>query len=236
MRNIRHLAFTADLEVKAFQYSNHMYWVVSYALETITGHSLGEFMRKRLWRPLGMHSTFLSVKDAMDQPDGGEYAAQHMWDADTDTLRTIHPTWDDAGLSGAGALVTNVTDMIKWMRCLLQTPNAAGPISAKTFNTLLSAHANVKPTADPISGPRFAGPVCYGLGWYVAVYRGERVVYHPGGIIGTVASVVMLPDRGFGVVGMCNATCEGGLDAAVWRVVDEKLGVPEGERTDYIME
>lgn len=35
---------------------------------------------------------------------------------------------------------------------------------------------------------------------------------------------------------MCNITNEGALDAALWHLIDEQLGVPEADRRDDIAE
>lgn len=239
VRNMRHLELTADLRTK-WQYSNHMYWAVSYMIEKTTGQPLADFMREKLWRPLGMTTTFLGISDALahadskpSAPNDSELAlaAQHMWDDETASFQTL-PTWDDNGLSGAGAMVSNVEDSLAWIRAFIEQTD--GPVSVKAYEDLTSAHMLVRPRSD--SPPRFTGPVCYGLGWYVAVYRGERVLYHPGGLIGSVASLVILPDRALGVVGMCNVTSEAGLDAAVWHLIDEYLGVPDADRTDFVAE
>lgn len=231
VENLRHLDMTEELRAK-WQYSNHMYWAVSYMIEKKTGQPLGDFLRDRLWQPLGMDATFLGGREARAHQAANpaaalQFAAQHMWD-ETDGLFKTLPVWDDVGLSGAGAAVSSVADCAKWMRAFLEQ---TAPISKEGYEALTSAHAIFQPKSDH---SRFTGPVCYGLGWYIAVYRGERVLYHPGGLIGSVASLILLPDRKFGAVGMCNITNEGALDAALWHLIDEQLGVPETDRRDDI--
>ncbi|CAN8099828.1 unnamed protein product [Discula destructiva] len=228
VENLRHLDMTEELRAK-WQYSNHMYWAVSYMIEKKTGQRLGDFLRERLWQPLGMNATFLGGKEArahqaVESANTLHFAAQHMWD-DTDASFKTLPVWDDEGLSGAGAAVSSVADCAKWLSAFLER---AAPISEEVYGALTSAHSISK------SESRFIGPVCYGLGWYIAVYRGEKVLYHPGGLIGSVASLILLPARKFGVVGLCNITSEGALDAALWYLIDEHLGVPEADRRDDI--
>lgn len=229
VRNLRHLDLAEELRTK-WQYSNHMYQAVSLVIEEKTKQTLGEFMHDRLWQPFRMKTTFLGVQDALayqrSHPHVG-IAARHMWDEEAKTFKTL-PTWDDLGLSGAGAMISSVEDCAEWIRAFIEQK---APISAKGYETLTSAHMISKTRS-----PRFTGPVCYGLGWYVAIYHGERVIYHPGGLIGSVASLIILPDRKFGVAGMCNITNEEALDAAMWHIIDEHLGVPEDSRTDFIQE
>jgi CubicO group peptidase (beta-lactamase class C family) len=41
-----------------------MFVAISLAIEKLTGTWLGDFLRKRIWGPLGMESTFFSNADA----------------------------------------------------------------------------------------------------------------------------------------------------------------------------
>lgn len=230
VRNMRYLDITEDLRTK-WQYSNHMFMAVSLMIEEKTQQPLGDFLHDRLWQPLGMETTFLGIQQALayqksSHPQDG-LAARHMWDEEAQAFKTL-PAWDDLGLSGAGAMVSNVADCAKWIQAVIEQKL---PISARGYEALTSPRIISK-----AKSARFTGPVCYGLGWYVAVYHGERVLYHPGGLIGSVTSLIILPDRKLGVVGMCNITNEEALEAAMWYIIDEYLGVPKDSRTDFMQE
>lgn len=56
VRSLRYIPLTAQLRTK-YQYSNHMFIVASYLIERLTGVWLGDFLRQRIWEPLGMNST-----------------------------------------------------------------------------------------------------------------------------------------------------------------------------------
>lgn len=56
VRALRHLPLTAEPRTK-FQYCNQMYGVASHVIETMTGMWLGDFLKERIWEPLGMKST-----------------------------------------------------------------------------------------------------------------------------------------------------------------------------------
>lgn len=229
VRNLRHPDISKELRTK-WQYSKHMYMAVSLMIEKKTEQPLGRFLHDRLWQPLGLEKTYLGIQDAHEYQESHpeiELAGRHMWDEAANAFRTL-PDWDDLGLSGVGAMVSNVVDCVEWIRAFIEQK---APIPSKGYDALTDAHMIVQPTSS-----RFTGPVCYGLGWYVAVYRGEKVLYHPGGLIGSVASLIILPGRKFGIVGMCNITNEEAFDAAMCHIIDEHLGVPEDARTDFIKE
>ncbi|ROV87739.1 hypothetical protein VMCG_10582 [Cytospora schulzeri] len=119
VRNLRHLDITEELRAK-WQYSNHMYLAVSLMIEEKTRQPLSDFMHDRLWQPFGMETTFLGVENALaylrshPQVPGG-LAARHMWDEEAQSFKTL-PTWDDLGLSGAGAMVSNVEHCAEGIR------------------------------------------------------------------------------------------------------------------------
>jgi len=56
VRSLRNLPLTKGLRT-TFQYCNLMFVVASHVIETLTGVWLGDFLRERIWEPLGMNST-----------------------------------------------------------------------------------------------------------------------------------------------------------------------------------
>jgi CubicO group peptidase (beta-lactamase class C family) len=57
IRSMRHLPLTAEPRTK-YQYCNLMFMVAAHVTETVTGCKFGGLMRDRIWKPLGMKSTF----------------------------------------------------------------------------------------------------------------------------------------------------------------------------------
>ncbi len=209
-----------------------MYWAISHVIEQLSGKGLGEYMKEKIWNPLEMDATFFSIEDALayekekDTPDV-RLAKHQVWDVKAENFNVL-PFWDDRGLSGAGALVSSIEDFAKWIKALIKQEEKA-PLSAAGYHAISSPHM-----VSPPINPRFTGPICYGYGWWIAVYRGEKVLFHPGGVIGAVANMIYLPDRKFGVVGMCCSTADKVMDSALWHLIDEFLGTPEDKRVDLI--
>src|SRR5438876_11318479 len=63
VRSMRDLPITKELRT-TFQYCNIMFIAVSHVIEVLTGMWLGDFLRTRIWEPLGIKSTFFSLDDA----------------------------------------------------------------------------------------------------------------------------------------------------------------------------
>lgn len=160
-RNMRHLSINKTPRT-TWQYSNHMYWAVSHMIEVVSGKDLETFMTERLWKPLGMDATFLSLHQARRYVDGNKencLAKPYGWNAETQSFSVL-PYWDDEGISGSGALVSNVSDQAKWIRSFI---NQSGPLSKDAYAAVKTPHMK----RSSIS-PRFTAPDSYGLGWHIS--------------------------------------------------------------------
>ena len=70
----------------------------------------------------------------------------------------------------------------------------------------------------------------------VATYRGHPLYTHSGGMEAYGANVIFLPDLSFGVVTLGNTALTSNLAGQVLlrKLLDDKLGVPEKDRIDWI--
>ncbi|KAI0021790.1 beta-lactamase/transpeptidase-like protein [Xylariomycetidae sp. FL0641] len=237
-RALRHLPLVAEPRT-VFRYCNYMFLVLSQAVETLArtrgGGGVGAAMRDRVWAPLGMDATFLGLAEA--RASGLRMAEGYRWEYLREGREeggggfTQLPPFEQLDLAaGAGGVMSHVLDYARWMRCLLLS-GAAPPLSPQALEQLVLARTPMP--ADSRLG--FDAPTAYALGWVVGTYRGRRVWSHSGGMEGFGTELYLFPDLGYGVVTMANtgATANAlGLEM-LWRLVNEKMGVPEGERWDW---
>lgn len=223
VQNMRHLPLSRTPRTE-FQYCNIMYIALSHAIEVLTGEPLGDFLAQRIWRPLSMHSTFFTPSDA--QKSANPLATGYHWNRDG--FKPL-PWAAMPEISGAGAMISNVLDLAKWTRCMLS--QACPPISASAHDALVRPRMPFDNGLLPDAMPAFF----YGLGWRVTWYRGQRVVWHTGGVKGFGAVVLYVPGRAWGCV-MLGNTEESSNKAQkklAWWLVDELLRVPRAERFDW---
>ncbi|KAI1801508.1 beta-lactamase/transpeptidase-like protein [Daldinia bambusicola] len=245
-RSLRHLPVVSEPRV-SWRYCNLMYMVAAHVIQTLTGRWLGDEMRERIWEPLGMRGTYLSVEEALGA--GREVARGYYWDylgdgSDKDEngeqgegfISVPYANLDLA--SGAGGIVSNVLDYARWIQCLIR-----GDGSDETGNGCPvlppSAHRELKlarMALPPSSQTSFDAPLAYAIGWELGTYKGWRVFTHGGGMEAYGAEVYFLPDLGFGVVTLANTAVTSnllGMELA-WKLIDDKLGVPEEEWFDWV--
>lgn len=207
-----------------YQYSNLMFIVASHLIETLTGDWIGNVFREKIWEPLGMNSTYLSLKDA--RASGNRLAKGYSYDANTFKYDVV-PWKNKPEVSGAGGAISNIKDYAKWVEALLRkTP---GVLSPDGYSAIWTARTLTRPD-DP-----FLKPTAYALAWNTCVYHGVEIVWHDGGIDGFGTEIALIPSLEFAVVTQANTTYTSNYagTALVYHLIDNKLGVAPDKRFDW---
>lgn len=230
VRNLRHLPMTAEPRTK-WQYCNMMYITITRLIETYTGDRLANILRERIWEPLAMSSTFFSLSDAKaaTHTRNASLARGYMWLNRTQEYRSISHMDQDA-MSGAGAIISNVLDYAKWLRCLM---TMAAPLSQTAHYSLRFPRINLPPS--DVLHPGFRGVDGYALGWIISNYRGEVMIWHNGVLGGFATMMAYLPQRKWGFAIMANSG-EGGTTAhqtLSYKLLDDLLTTPQSERVSW---
>ncbi|KAJ6441533.1 penicillin-binding protein [Purpureocillium lavendulum] len=221
VRSFRHLPMTAEARVK-FQYCNLMFVTLSHVIESLTGKWLGDAIREAIWDPLGMNGTRFDLEDALHAPY--HLARGYSWDNEQKTYHAVDhmPVTE---VSGAGAIFCNVLDYARWVKSLI---HETGPLSE-------AVHKDIRTPRMISAMPAFGLDVqAYALAWQRFVYRGHVVYTHGGGMHAFGSGVYWLPDVKFGVVAFGNTalTSNAAEEALIFKLIDDKLGVPDEDRID----
>jgi CubicO group peptidase (beta-lactamase class C family) len=221
VRNFRNLPMSAEPRVK-FQYNNLMFGTIGFLVSKLTGSWLGDVFRDRLWIPMGMNSTYLSLPDVKRSKH--VMADEYWYNNDTDEYENI-PHVGFPSIEGDGMTISNVLDYSRYMRTMM---TESLPISR-------AGHASLK-TARSIAAtkrPPFSGPVYYGLGWFGSIFAGEEVWFHAGQVTGHLSNMIMIPSRQFAVVTMLNSLT-GALaqELIFFKVLYDYLDVDRDKRYD----
>jgi CubicO group peptidase (beta-lactamase class C family) len=201
-------------------YQNVMYLVAGAVIEAASGMAWDDFVRTRIFEPLGMTATEATLGAVEGQPN---VAAPHS-SADGTIRLTSNRSVDAVG--PAGSIWSSVDDMAKWTRFNLNGGELDGRrlVSEETQAEILSPQVVAPKSMYPtmrIVEPRF---FTYGLAWFLHDYRGEAVAMHTGSINGMNALIGLLPDRGVGVYVLVNT---GGAElrhALMYHVFDLFIG------------
>ncbi|MEM6681155.1 MAG: serine hydrolase domain-containing protein [Pseudomonadota bacterium] len=193
----------------AFNYNNVMYLAAGLAsvnaFDADTWHAL---VRDRIFTPLNMRHTFTSFDTAMASP---HIAKGYQWDQALNSFDVIMPKKAENVLP-AGGIFSDVSDMAQWVRFNLKAGewNGAKLIGETAFQELQTPQIKI------------GSGIEYAMGWMTRPWRGRKIVYHSGNILGFAAHVAMMPEAHIGFVLLTNVTASPLQDqsmAMVWEAV-----------------
>jgi hypothetical protein len=136
----------------------------------------------------------------------------------------------------AGAIITCVADLAKWMTVqlnggafgntrLFSAAQAREMWSAQTILPIEELSKDA-PAAFAATQPNFRA---YGLGWVLRDYRGKKLVGHTGGLSGYVSQTTLIPELKLGIVVLTNQEVGAAFSAIANTVIDRYLGVPDAD-------
>jgi CubicO group peptidase (beta-lactamase class C family) len=222
LRRVRYLKPSWSLRSR-FGYQNIMFLAAGQIIPSVTGKTWDDFIRERIFTPLGMKSTSVSIKAF----------------AGSSNVATPHSRLDDKvqavawrnidNIAPAGSINSNVEDMAQWLRLQLGSGvyqdkrliSAAAFKEMQTPQTIIrleGAQATLYPEAHFLS---------YGLGWFLSDYRGRKIVEHGGAIDGMRAEVAMIPEEKLGLVILTNLHGTILPQALMYKIVDFYLNAPQ---------
>lgn len=213
----------------AYAYDNVLYIVAGELFPAAASRSWDDFVKDRIFSPLGMTETGTTIAYFTSSSNA---AAPHATD---DGKLQVVPIDSVDNTAPAGGIVSNVTDLAKWLVCRLDSGRYAGGrlFSERQAREMWSGQT-ILPIGDPEAPlaalrPNFAE---YGLGWRLRDYQGRKIVSHTGGLAGMSSQITLVPAEKLGVVVLTNS--ESDLMAALtYRLLDELLGATR-PRTDWV--
>lgn len=201
-----------------FGYQNLMYLVAGKIVERKTGKTWSEFVQERLMKPLGMDN---SRPAAQNLPQDAERALPHI---DGQSI----PDHVFRACKPAASIYSSAHELTMWMRMLL----AGGKwqdqqiLSQASLVEMWRPHTNA---ANAGSGPATDDFKSYGLGWFLSLERGQKVVEHDGGMPGFLSKVSLVPSEGFGFVLLNNGN-DGIVNEALKRAIYAERAGGDGMR------
>ena len=167
-----------------WRYNNSGYALLGAIIETVSGQSWADFLRTRVFEPLGMTNTRVETQTAIIPGRVRGYEmGQGRAITNSEYLSLTHPY-------SAGALVSTVDDMLRWG----QSVQAQHFLKPETWRR---AH-----TAFALPAGRGSG---YGYGWFLSRVGGEPSVEHGGDINGFSTHGTFIPSQRLHVYVLSNA-------------------------------
>jgi len=185
-----------ELEFKPgekFQYRNSGYYVLGMIIERVSGMSYADYVRMKLFQPLGMRST--------SQCTHHEIIAKRAHGYTTDDGRLQNPRLLDMSWTFAvGSLCSTAPDLLLWNHAL-----RSGRVVSDSYKKMITP---VKLADGTLTD--------YGYGLGMSVHDGHPVIRHGGNTVGFTAYLTYYPEDDLTIVLLTNSD-----SVEAWKVDDD---------------
>jgi len=183
-----------------YRYSNSGYVLLGMIVARASGMTLPEFLRARIFEPLGMGASVAHVEGSDTVPHRA-----YGYSPRGGTFEQADQSVTSATL-GDGGIYTNIDDMTRWDQAL--------------YTTQLVDAAALQLATTP---PELPGGTAtqYGFGWFVDRYRGAKRWRHTGETSGFRNAVQRFPERRLTIVVLTNRSS--GEPAAIAERIADRL-------------
>ncbi|MBM4161485.1 MAG: serine hydrolase [Ignavibacteria bacterium] len=205
-----------------YGYQNIMFIAAGEIIPSVTDTSWDNFMKERLFTPLGMSRSSTSVK-----------ALQNLDDVATPHARlngvmqpVRWPNFDNVG--AAGSVNSCVLDMAQWIRMNLGNGVYEGKkiLSADVIKEIQTPQIVTRLDSLNLALRPSTHFSAYGLGWGLIDYHGRKIIHHTGSLDGMRTRVVLVPEEKLGFVIIFNSSNTSLHEALGYRILDHYLGAP----------
>jgi len=200
VQRLRYLKPVTSFRYK-YAYQNVMYLVAGEIIPAVTGQTWDDFVKERIFRPLGMCTTNTHLNDLDNFTNVSIPHAMLNGRQQPISYRN----YDNVG--PACSVNSTAVEMAQYVRLLLNGGVYKGQrlyseaVACELFNPQM-----IVPIRDYGPGLELMKPnfFAYGFGWFLKDYRGRKLVFHTGGLDGIRAMVMMIPAEKLGIIVLSN--------------------------------
>lgn len=209
--NEREASFPPGTKV---QYANTGFTLLSFIVEAASGEDFGQFLERRVFRPLSMHSAGYRAPQEDDRLKARGY---EIVDGRLIEAPHVFSGWGNSGIE------LSVTDMIRFAvalerRLLLQSASYDLMYAPARYanDSVVTFRSNDVPSQ-------------FGLSWFISSYRGAPLVSHGGAVAGFSSSLERYMRDGWTIIVLSNGkqgADRGSQAAAIARAIADLTVVP----------
>jgi len=175
-------------ERHSYSYSNAGYDLIPYVLQKITDMKFSEYVKKKIYEPLGMTRSIVGTKNVLGNPN---WAKGHDDDVEYDSAKYVSPHL------GAAGHYSSVNDMSKFIKMFLNNGVVDGQVFLK--KELLEELLTI-----PYVEKHELSTIGMGFGVVKNKYGGRLMLSFFGDGDGCVCGHCFIPELGIGLLLECN--------------------------------
>jgi CubicO group peptidase (beta-lactamase class C family) len=198
-----------------FSYSNEGFGLLGAVVERASGRTYERLVEEEILRPAGMHRTTFDTGIMFRSPEVTTLYSPN-WRRRKGPLVASQEWWEDTCMRAAGALRTNVDDLLSYLEIYLH----GGKVGRERVVSAESVRAMLRPRIEIEPG------LSYGYGIVLRPdYHGTLLAFHGGGLKGVSSRFAVLPQRGIGGTVLANAD-QVPSQLALQAGINQLLGLP----------
>jgi CubicO group peptidase (beta-lactamase class C family) len=199
IRRLRHIPPAYNFRA-GYGYSNLMFITAGRVIETVSGMSWDDFLRERIFAPLGMND---SVTNPAGLKQRTNIAVPH--EDVKGKLQTVVQR-DISHVGAEGSIHASVADIAQWLRLHMNQGQIDGRqlVDPAIIEEMHKPHTLMQLAAADKKFQPTLNFAAYGLGWFLNDLYGHFFVRHTGGLDGMLSSTAMIPERKIGVAVFTN--------------------------------
>jgi CubicO group peptidase (beta-lactamase class C family) len=216
-----------------FQYQSIMFMAAGRALESASGETWNDFVRKRLFEPLGMTGATFTTGEAEKSRDR---ATGHRKKKNGEVEAT--PWYPMEAPNPAGSVNANARDLARWASFQLGDGSFRGKrlVSAANLGETHTPQTIIRLEGAEKALNPFTTQISYGMAWVIQDHRGQLLVSHAGSIDGFRCHITLVPRANLGIVILSNLQGTRMNLALSNSLVDLLLGFPHKDWNGYLAE
>jgi CubicO group peptidase (beta-lactamase class C family) len=188
-------------------YCNGGYHLLSLVIEKVAGMPFEQFLKERIFTPLGMVDTISVPSDFEIHRGMATLHVPRPPEQGGGWRLGIFPTEE---LRGEGAMISSLDDMLTWLAHLRSPHKTVG------------SEASWRQMTTPVTlNNGLVAP--YGLGLMLHDYRGLQVIHHAGGVVGGTCQMITVPSHALDIIIMTNGAQANPMDLG-YSIIDTVLG------------
>ena len=168
-----------------FDYNNSGYVLLGYIIESVSGESYEDYIKKHIFQKVGMDQSYYATGRQLIYKIAYGYQKKDSGYVNKTVISYSIPF-------ASGSLMSTTTDMLKWQNALNQHVLLKEETSKRAFSKYKCN-----------SGAEFT----YGYGWHLKEINGFSGREHGGSIFGFKTMGVYIPGKDIYVIGLTNCDC-----------------------------
>lgn len=200
-----------------FTYQNIMYAVAGELIESVSRQHWTLFVENNILKPLEMTRT---QTKSIDIIKAGNYTTPHANDFENGIVKVGYTFSDQIGAAGMAWSTTN--DVSNYLTFLVNDGifKRDTILQPTTFQYLFKPHAILTKPAYPTNVLTKQKWNTYGLGWFQHDYRGYKLDFHTGSLVGLVAIAGIIHDKDMAVYVFANLDHAELRHAIMYKAID----------------